>query len=86
MGALSDGKERLSIGTFHPHHQIVAVLDLDCTGIEGGVDAESLHEVGVAGRVEVIAPFQRSVVGGHHRKLVSFVNPVILDGHIDPLK
>ena len=86
MGALSDGEERLTVGSFHPHHHIVTVLYLDGAGIECGVDAESLHKIGVARRIEVVAPLQRGMVGGHHRKLVSFVNPVILDGHIDPLK
>ena len=82
VGTFGHGKERLAVGSFYTHHQHILVFPLDGAGIKGGVNAETLHQVRVAVRIEVVAPLQRSMVGRQDGILVTLVHTVPLHGEV----
>ena len=71
VGALGHCEERLAVGTLHADHQQVLAVHLYRAGVEGGVHADALHQVGVGLLVEVVAPEQGRVGRCDNRVLVA---------------
>ena len=72
----SDGEEGFAVRAFHPrHHQELALVQ-DRAGVEGRIDSHALHQEGIRLLVEVVAPGDRRVRGGQHRKLVAVKDPI----------
>ena len=55
---LGNSKERLAVGSLYTNHQHILVAPLDCSRVESGIDAYSLHEVWIGLWIEVVAPCQ----------------------------
>ena len=74
--ALGHSEERLAVGAFNPHNKYIFALPFDGARIERRVHHDSLHQVRVVLLVEVIAPLQRSMLGGDDGILVFLVDAV----------
>ena len=59
--ALCHRKERLAVSTLDTNYKNILSIPFDCSGIEGGMHLETLHEIWICFLVEVISPEQRSV-------------------------
>ena len=82
VGALSNGEEGLAIVAFHTGNNNIFVFPLDCTGVEGGVDAYPFHKIWIGHLIQVIPPLQRSVGGCENRVLPAFEYAVPLYGSV----
>jgi hypothetical protein len=72
-----DGEEALSVPAFDADADDDFSLPLDGAGVEGGVDAEALHEEWVGPGIEVVTPFERDVPVGDDGMGVAFVDSVV---------
>ena len=71
------GEKRFAVGALHSCHDQVAAVELDGAGVHHGIDADPFHAVGIAPRVEVIAPEERCVSGCQDRITVAGIDAVI---------
>ena len=68
----SNGKERLTIGTFHPANQQISSVHFYGTCIQDGVHHDALHQIGIILFVKVISPLQRGMFSRQYGMLVAF--------------
>ena len=72
----SHGEETLAVGTLDTYNEQVLAVKLYGSAVERGVHHDALLQVGVVLLVEVIAPFQRSVLGCEDWILIACVDAV----------
>ena len=82
--AFGHGKERLAVGSFHTHHQDVFPVPFDGARIQGGMYADTLHQVGIALPVKIVPPLERSMLRRQDGVFITLVNAVSFDGRIGP--
>ena len=83
-GTLRHSEEGFAVRPFNPCDQDIFSIPLDGAGIEHGMDAEALQQVGIRIRMQVVAPLQRGMLRRQHRIRISFINTVPFDGNILP--
>ena len=74
-----NGEERLAVVAFDTHYQNILVAPLECAGVEGGVDADALHEERIRFGIIVIAPKQGRMGCRNNRKFVTVEDAVAFD-------
>ncbi len=79
---LRNCEEGFTVVPFHTHHKYIFILPFDCTGVEGGVYADTLHEIGVGLRIEVIFPEWGYHLGSHHGMCIACVDSVAVNGYV----
>jgi len=75
--ALCHAEEALAVVALNAGDQIILAVQLDGTGIEHSVDAQTLHEVRIRLRVQVEPPAQRDGFAGQHRVFPPVVDAVV---------
>ncbi len=79
VGAFGDGEERFAVAAFDSHHDDVFALPFHSSGVEGCVDAYTLHEPWICGGVEVVFPERRYALGCYDGMHIAVVDTVALD-------
>ena len=74
--ALGHGKEGFSVIALHADHHHVLALPLDGAAVERGMHAQALHQVGIRRLVQVVTPFQGSMLRREDGILVTLVYAV----------
>ena len=69
-------RRRTTCGRLLPRAPPTGSGRLDGTRVEGGIHHDALHEVGVVLLAEVIAPFQRRMLGGKDGILIFFIDAI----------
>ena len=76
VGTLCHGKERLAVGTLHPHDNHIFALPLDGATVERGIHHDALHEIGVVALAQIVSPGERCVLGSDDRVLILGIDAV----------
>ena len=75
--ALRYAEKALAVVALDACHKVILAVQLDGTGVEHGVHAQTLHKVGVRLRVQVEPPAQRDGFAGQHRVFPPVVDAVV---------
>ncbi len=75
--ALRNAEEGFSVISLDTGDEIILSVQVDRAGIHHGVDAETLHEVGVRLRVQVIFPSQRNMLSRQHGIDIPVIDAVV---------
>ena len=75
--AFCHAKEALAVVALDARHKVILAVQLDGTGVEHGVHAQTLHKVGVRLRVQVEPPAQRDGFAGQHRVFPPVIDAVV---------
>ena len=73
---LCHGKERLTVGSLHAHHQQILVVPLDGSAVQRGVHHDALHQIRVVVLVEIVAPLQGSMLSREDGVFVFIVDTI----------
>ena len=75
--ALCHAKKALAVVALDARHKVILAVQLDGTGVEHGVHAQTLHKVGVRLRVEIEPPRKGNALTGQHRVFPPVVDAVV---------
>ena len=75
-GSLRHGEKGFAVGGLHTGDQDIFVFPFDGAAVEHGIDAETLHQIGVGPGIEVVAPRQGGVRSGEDGMPVAFIKAV----------
>ena len=70
-------KEALAVVALDACHKVILAVQLDGTGVEHGVHAQTLHKVGVVFRVQIESPRKGNALTGQHRVFPPVVDAVV---------
>src|SRR5690606_13556621 len=74
--AFSNGKERLSVYALYPGHDNKRIVPFYGSGIEHSIHPYTLHEIGIAFRIQIIAPMKRNMRRCQNRTYISVIYPI----------
>ena len=74
--ALSHCKEGFAVCSLHTYDENVFSIPFDGTAVHCRVYAETLHQIRIGFRIEVITPEKRGVFSCDYRVFVTFVNSI----------
>ena len=75
--ALGYAEETLAVVALNACHEVILAVQLDGTGVEHGVHAQTLHKVGVRLRVQIEPPGKGNALTGQHRVFPPVVDAVV---------
>ena len=70
-------EKALAVVALDARHKVILAVQLDGTGVEHGVHAQTLHKVGVRLRVEIEPPRKGNALTGQHRVFPPVVDAVV---------
>ena len=80
---LGHRKKRFTVGTFHTYYQQVLAVPFNCSGIQCSVHTDTLHQIRVGFRIQIITPENRSMGSRQYRILITGENTVtVFQRHI----
>jgi len=77
VGAFGDCEEGFAVPSLDAGHDQDFAIQLDGAGIEGGIDAQPLHQEGIALGIEVVAPEKGGMTGRQHWIGVTLIDAVM---------
>ncbi len=79
--AFRHGEEGFAVAALQPGHHIIFAVQINGTGIEGGIHAQPFHEMGIGFLIQIIFPEKRNMLPGQYRVHKTVINAIIIVRH-----